>query len=138
MSVRPRLGAEVPELTARVARASNPAGTTAMWVRERLDGLWADEDFAGSGIEGTICELARGHGMRHCRYRGQPKARLQHVLTAIAVSIKRLSQLPPVRAHLRGRRWPSRSTLASTTSSACAPGEPSAKPQRPRFPTESS
>ena len=46
MSIRPRLGAEVPELTARVARASNPAGTTAMWVRDRLDGLWADEDFA--------------------------------------------------------------------------------------------
>ena len=39
MSIRPRLGAEVPELTARVARASNPAGTTAMWVRDRLDGL---------------------------------------------------------------------------------------------------
>jgi len=46
MSVRPRLGVEVPELTARVARASNPAGTTAMWVRDRLDGLWDDEDFA--------------------------------------------------------------------------------------------
>jgi hypothetical protein len=40
-------GVEVPELTARVARASNPAGTTAMWVRDRLDGLWDDEDFAG-------------------------------------------------------------------------------------------
>jgi transposase len=47
MSIRPRLGAEVPELTAQAARASNPAGTTAMWVRDRLDGLWADEDFAG-------------------------------------------------------------------------------------------
>jgi transposase len=47
MSIRPRLGAEVPELTARMARASNPAGTTAMWVRDRLDGLWDDEDFAG-------------------------------------------------------------------------------------------
>lgn len=29
--------------------------------------------------------------MRHCRYRGQPKAHLQHVLTAIAVNIERLS-----------------------------------------------
>jgi hypothetical protein len=44
MSVRP--GAEVPVLTARMARASNPGGTTAMWVRDRLDGLWRDEDFA--------------------------------------------------------------------------------------------
>ena len=47
MSIRPRLGVEVPELTARVARASNPAGTTAMWVRDRPGGLWDDEDFAG-------------------------------------------------------------------------------------------
>jgi hypothetical protein len=47
MSVRPRPGAEVPALTARIARASNPGGTAAMWVRDRLDGLWRDEDFAG-------------------------------------------------------------------------------------------
>jgi transposase len=47
MSVRPRRGAEVPELTARVARAANPKGTTAMWVRDRLEGLWSDEDFVG-------------------------------------------------------------------------------------------
>ncbi|WP_328959120.1 hypothetical protein [Kitasatospora purpeofusca] len=25
---------------------TNPKGTTAMWVRDRLDGLWHDEDFA--------------------------------------------------------------------------------------------
>jgi hypothetical protein len=47
MSIRPCLGAEVPALAARVARASNPAGTMAMWVRDRLDGLWDDGDFAG-------------------------------------------------------------------------------------------
>ncbi|MGI5140527.1 MULTISPECIES: transposase [unclassified Streptomyces] len=28
-----------------MARASNPRGTTAIWVRDRLDGLWRDEDF---------------------------------------------------------------------------------------------
>jgi Transposase domain (DUF772) len=39
-------GVEVPELTARAARVGNPAGATAMWVRDRLDGLWAGEDFA--------------------------------------------------------------------------------------------
>ncbi|MFD1312806.1 transposase [Streptomyces kaempferi] len=31
----------------QIARASNPDGTTAIWVRDRLDGLWHDEDFAG-------------------------------------------------------------------------------------------
>ncbi|MFD4947649.1 transposase [Streptomyces sp. NPDC058409] len=46
MSLRPRSGEQVPSLTAQIARASNPAGTTAMWVRDRLDGLWCDEDFA--------------------------------------------------------------------------------------------
>ncbi|MEV6993821.1 hypothetical protein AB0N87_32255 [Streptomyces sp. NPDC093228] len=29
--------------------------------------------------------------MRHYRYRGQPKAHLQHALTAVAVNIERLS-----------------------------------------------
>lgn len=33
-------------MTAQVARARNPGGTTAIWVRDRLDGLWRDEDFA--------------------------------------------------------------------------------------------
>ncbi|MFF7234447.1 transposase [Streptomyces sioyaensis] len=46
MSLRPRSGEQVPSLTAQIARASNPGGTTAMWVRDRLDGLWRDEDFA--------------------------------------------------------------------------------------------
>ncbi|GDY80506.1 hypothetical protein SAV31267_099910 [Streptomyces avermitilis] len=46
MSLRPRSGEQVPFLTVQIARASNPGGTTAMWVRDRLDGLWCDEDFA--------------------------------------------------------------------------------------------
>ncbi|GGM20950.1 hypothetical protein GCM10010129_76510 [Streptomyces fumigatiscleroticus] len=46
LSLRPRSGEQVPSLTAQVARASNPGGTTAIWVRDRLDGLWCDEDFA--------------------------------------------------------------------------------------------
>lgn len=62
---------------------------------DQHDPAWHKRYAVRSGIEGTICELARGHGLRHCRYRGQPKAHLQHVLTAIAVNIERLSQLPP-------------------------------------------
>lgn len=46
MSLQPHSGAEIPPLTARVARAANAKGTTAMWIRDRLDGLWRDEDFA--------------------------------------------------------------------------------------------
>ncbi|WP_406274916.1 transposase [Nocardia sp. NBC_00881] len=48
-----------------------------------------------SGIEGTVCEFANGHGMRQCRYRGEGKAHVQHVLTAIAVNVERLSRQSP-------------------------------------------
>ena len=61
---------------------------------DQQDPAWHKRYAVRSGIEGTVCEFAHGHGMRHCRYRGQPKAHLQHVLTAIAVNIERLSQLP--------------------------------------------
>ncbi|MEU2674481.1 transposase [Streptomyces sp. NPDC007164] len=53
---------------------------------------WKARYAVRSGVEGTINEFAHGHGMRRCRYRGQPKAHLQHVLTAIAVNIERLSR----------------------------------------------
>ncbi|GAU70617.1 Clp family protein [Streptomyces sp. NBRC 110611] len=39
-------GRVIPSLTARMARASDLRGTAAMWVRDRLDGLFADGDFA--------------------------------------------------------------------------------------------
>ena len=39
-------GDVIPTLTVRMARASNPRGTTAMWVRDHLDGLFTDENFA--------------------------------------------------------------------------------------------
>ncbi|MFF1651000.1 hypothetical protein [Streptomyces sp. NPDC058240] len=45
MCVRSRTGCVVPELTVRVARASNPRGTTAMAIRDHLNGLWSDENF---------------------------------------------------------------------------------------------
>ncbi|MEU2629172.1 transposase [Kitasatospora sp. NPDC007106] len=59
---------------------------------EQQDPAWHKRYAVRSGIEGTINEFAHGHGMRHCRYRGQAKAHLQHVLTAVAVNIERLSR----------------------------------------------
>jgi hypothetical protein len=56
---------------------------------------WQARYAVRSGVEGTVNEFAHGHGMRRCRYRGQPKAHLQHVFTAIAVNIEQLSRLPP-------------------------------------------
>jgi hypothetical protein len=56
---------------------------------------WKARYAVRSGVEGTVNEFTHGHGMRRCRYRGQGKAHVQHVLTAIAVNIERLSGLPP-------------------------------------------
>ncbi|MFI1293976.1 transposase [Streptomyces sp. NPDC020792] len=35
---------------------------------------WQTRHAVCSGVEGTVNEFAHGHGMRRCRYRGQPKA----------------------------------------------------------------
>lgn len=62
---------------------------------EQQTSEWQARYAVRSGVEGTIHELAHGHGMRRCRYRGQHKAHLQHVFTAIAANIERLSRRPP-------------------------------------------
>ncbi|WP_406364796.1 IS1182 family transposase [Streptomyces sp. NBC_01546] len=58
---------------------------------------WKTRYAVRSGVEGTVNEFAHGHGMRRCRYRGQGKGHIQHVLTAIAVNIERLSGLSPTK-----------------------------------------
>lgn len=45
-----------------------------------------------AGIEATISELVRKYGLRHCRYRGKSKLRLQTCFTAIAVNLARLAR----------------------------------------------
>ncbi|MFF1743235.1 transposase [Streptomyces mirabilis] len=62
-----------------------------------FDPDWKARYAVRSGVESTVNDLAHGHGhgMRRCRYGGQQKAHLQHVFTAIAVNIERLSGLPP-------------------------------------------
>ncbi|WP_431914939.1 IS1182 family transposase [Nonomuraea jabiensis] len=54
---------------------------------------WKARYAVRSGVESTVNEFVHGHHMRRCRYRGQPKAHLQHIFTAIAVNIERLSGL---------------------------------------------
>lgn len=45
-----------------------------------------------NGIEGTISELARGYGLRRCRYRGLGKTRLQNWFIGAACNLKRWSR----------------------------------------------
>lgn len=56
---------------------------------------WKTRYAVRSGVESTFNEFAHGHGMLRCRYRGQGKVHVQHVLTAIAVNIERLGGLSP-------------------------------------------
>ena len=44
-----------------------------------------------SGVESTISEFVNGHGMRQTRYHSENKAHVQHVLTAIAINVERIS-----------------------------------------------
>ncbi|WP_405595638.1 transposase [Streptomyces sp. NBC_01092] len=84
-----------------------------------------------SGVEGTINEVAHGYGMRRCRYRGQGKAHIQHVLTTIAVNIERLIGLPPTEEALTPRR-----PTAFQNYLLANPGQLTSA--APRSPTESS
>lgn len=44
-----------------------------------------------AGVEGTISQAVVALTMRRSRYRGLAKTHLQHVATAVAINIKRLS-----------------------------------------------
>ncbi len=44
-----------------------------------------------AGIEGTISQGVRAFGLRRSRYRGLAKVHLQHVATAAAIDLARLS-----------------------------------------------
>ena len=46
-----------------------------------------------AGIEGTISEGLRCHGLRRARYRGQPKTQLQAQAIAAAINLVRIRQM---------------------------------------------
>lgn len=46
MTLFPRAIGAIPAETARIARAANPKGTLAMWLRDEVDAIYTDEDFA--------------------------------------------------------------------------------------------
>lgn len=55
-----------------------------------------------AGAEGTISELVRAHGMRHARYRGAAKQRLQAFFTGAAANLKRLARFLACRTGANG------------------------------------
>lgn len=46
MSMYPQAIGPIPADTARIARAANPKGTLAMWLRDELGAIYTDEEFA--------------------------------------------------------------------------------------------
>jgi transposase len=58
--------------------------------REMQTDAFRQEMHRRNGIEGTQSELVRGYGLRHARYRGKAKVRLQNYLIGAACNIRRL------------------------------------------------
>jgi len=58
--------------------------------REMQTEAFKTEMHRRNGIEGTQSELVRGYGLRHARYRGRDKVRLQNYLIGVACNVRRL------------------------------------------------
>ena len=67
-----------------LAALAEEAGTSPEEFRSRYA--------ARAGIEGTHEQANRLCGLRRCRYIGEAKAHLQHLLTAVALNVVRLSE----------------------------------------------
>ena len=74
---------------AAAAGAARGAAGGAGSSRRRAE--WKAEYAVRAGIEGTLSQGVRGFGLRRCRYIGLAKARLQHVATAAAINVYRIS-----------------------------------------------
>lgn len=60
-------------------------------ARKRASTADYQADYAlRSGIEGTLSEGIRAHGLRRARYIGLAKTHLQHLMTATAINCKRI------------------------------------------------
>ncbi len=59
--------------------------------RQQETAEWQAEYAVRAGVEGTLSQGVRGFGLRRCRCIGLAKARLQHVATAAAINVYRIS-----------------------------------------------
>ncbi|MFK8185261.1 MAG: IS1182 family transposase, partial [Phormidesmis sp.] len=60
-------------------------------ARKRAQTADYQADYAlRAGVEGTMSEGVRAHGLRHARYIGLAKTHLQHLMTATAINCKRI------------------------------------------------
>lgn len=74
-------------------------------MRERLASNAGRELYAlRAGVEGTISQGVRALGLRRARYRGLARVHLQHVATAAAMNIDRVTNFLAGRPVERTRR----------------------------------
>jgi transposase len=59
--------------------------------RQQDDGF-NEQVAARAGIEGTLSDGVRSSGLRRCRYLGLAKTRLQHLVTAAAINLRRFAE----------------------------------------------
>jgi transposase len=74
-------------------RANSRSGRMAIQAaRQRQQTAEFKTEYARrAGIEGTHTQAIRRCGLRHCRYIGQAKTHVQHVLTATAINLVRVA-----------------------------------------------
>ncbi|MFI5804501.1 IS1182 family transposase [Streptomyces sp. NPDC051561] len=58
---------------------------------EQETARWQRRYALRQGVEGTIAQAVNGLDLRRCRYRGLAKTHLQHLLTASAINLRRIS-----------------------------------------------
>jgi transposase len=61
--------------------------------REMREKSFIKKMYPRNGIEGTLSELVRGHGLRRTKYRGFQRVRLSHYMMGAACNIKRYLNL---------------------------------------------
>lgn len=68
-----------------------PARAMAKRRADQVTDEWKEQYKRRAGIEGTISQATRRIGMRHAKYRSEPKTRLQHIIGAAAINLLRLN-----------------------------------------------
>ncbi|KAA0678167.1 transposase [Azospirillum brasilense] len=78
------------QLPRSVTRRRSAEGYLQDARRQQETEEWRRRYATRAGVEGTLAQALQLFDLRHCRYIGLAKTRLQHVLTAVALNIVRL------------------------------------------------
>jgi hypothetical protein len=86
--LRPCSGEQAPFVTVQVARANDPGGTTAMWVRDRPQRPWREGDFIEFATARGVPSPAGTLGPEHPHWNAGP-LRVRYYVRRAPVSPRR-------------------------------------------------